>query len=210
LKIYDISLPVSESLPVWPGDPRVMLTLMRSIAAGDPLNMTKITMGAHTGTHVDAPFHFFAQGKTVADLALEACIGPCLVIQCDCERLIEKKDLEQYDLDSRERVLFKTRNSLEWAGGRSGFRENYVALGAGAASYLAKKKIKLAGIDYLSIEEFGSAGNEVHKILLASKIVILEGLNLSSVAPGQYELICLPLKIEGADGSPARAVLREL
>jgi arylformamidase len=208
MKLYDISLPVSDSLPVWPGDPKVSLTRTSSFAAGDALNITRIMMGAHTGTHVDAPSHFLEKGRTVDDLSLEACNGSCMVIESRAENLIGKNELEDCGLEGCERVLFKTRNSRIWDQGAGGFREDYVALSESAALYLADKNIRLVGIDYLSIEGFHAPGNPVHKILLERDIVILEGLNLSSVNPGAYELICLPLRLKGAEGAPARALLR--
>ena len=208
MKLYDISLPVSNDLPVWPGDPRVSMEHVKSIAAGDSSNLTRIIMGAHAGTHVDAPSHFLEQGTTIDALPLENCNGPCLVVESGAERLIEKSELEKFNLDGYVRILFKTRNSRLWSDAAAGFRKDYVALDAGAAAYLAEKKIILVGIDYLSIEEFQSGESGVHKILLEKEIVILEGLNLSGVKPGAYELMCLPLKLKGAEGAPARAVLR--
>ena len=209
MKLYDISLPVSDDLPVWPGDPHVRLQYINTITAGDPYTLSSIMMGAHSGTHVDAPSHFLAHGKTVDALSLEDCNGPCLVIESHADRLIERQELQEYDLDGCARILFKTRNSRIWTEATAGFREDYVALSAGAAAYLAEKKILLVGIDYLTIEEFHAEGNSVHKILLENNIIILEGLNLSSVKAGTYELMCLPLKLVGAEGAPARAVLRE-
>ncbi|OHD70623.1 MAG: hypothetical protein A2W19_03495 [Spirochaetes bacterium RBG_16_49_21] len=209
MKIYDISLPISTSLPVWPGDPRVELERTSSIASGADTNMTRIMMGAHTGTHIDAPYHFLENGKTVDAVSLEACIGPCLVVELESDALIEKKELDGLDLGGCERILFKTKNSETGAHPGAGFREHYAALGMSAAMYLAEKRMILVGMDYLSIEAFIAPGNPVHRILLSNEIVILEGLNLSTVNPGRYELICLPLKIVGADGAPARAVLRE-
>ncbi len=208
MKWYDISLPIGRDLPVWPGDPQVSLALSRSIAAGDPLNLTRITMGAHSGTHVDAPFHFFDKGSAVDALSLDACNGRCLVVESSAEGLIERSELEDRDFAGFERVLFKTRNSTIWSRGAGRFVEDYVALSESAARYMADRHIRLVGIDYLSIEKFDSPGNPVHKILLESEIVILEGLDLSAVRPGPYELVCLPLKLAGADGAPARAVLR--
>jgi arylformamidase len=208
MNIYDISLPVSGDLPVWPGDPPVTLERAGSIKAGASANVTRIELGSHAGTHIDAPHHFFEQGRTADAISLEACIGPCLVLEHGPETPIEREDLDFHDLEGCERILFKTRNSDRWARGTAEFTEDYVSLGMSAAVRLVEKKIVLVGVDYLSIEAFIAPGNPVHSILLENEIVIVEGLNLSAVKPGRYELICLPLKIVGSDGAPARAVLR--
>jgi arylformamidase len=208
MNIYDVSLPVSTDLPVWPGDPPIALERTSSIQAGAVANVTRIVLGSHAGTHVDAPRHFFEKGRTADEIPLEACIGPCLVIEHVPERPIEREDLDSRDFEGCRRILFKTRNSDAWARARAGFTEHYVSLGLSAALSLVERKTVLVGLDYLSIEAFNAPGNPVHSILLENEIVIVEGLDLSAVRPGKYELICLPLKIAGSDGAPARAVLR--
>jgi len=209
MKLYDISLPISKDLPVWPGDPSVSLMMTSSILKGDQCNITRMQMGAHTGTHIDAPYHFLKGAATTDAIPLETFIGPCFVVELDAEGLIEKKDFREYNLNGHSRILIKTRNSELWANNISSFDKNYVALGIDAAQYLVEMNTILVGIDYLSIESFQSDGCPVHKLLLKNNITILEGLNLSGVKAGVYELICMPLKLQGCEGSPARALLRE-
>jgi arylformamidase len=208
MKIYDISLPVSEKLPVWPGDPSISMVRTKSILSGDPCNLTMISMGVHSGTHIDAPYHFVENGRTVDAIVLETCIGPCQVIEVSGS-LIEKEDLLKHNFRGQNRILFKTRNSERWNSNENLFHPDYVALSPEAAEYLVENKVMLIGIDYLSIEAFNATGNHVHDILLKNDVVILEGLNLSEVAEGMYELIALPLKLVGSEGAPARAILRE-
>lgn len=209
MKLYDISLPISNDLPFWPGDPSVSLMMTSSIAKGDQCNITSIQMGAHAGTHVDAPYHFLEEGATIDTIPLETFIGPCFVVEIDAEVLIEKKDLQKYDIGGHLRILIKTRNSELWANNISSFETNFVALGIDAAQYLIDMNTILVGIDYLSIESFQSDGFPVHKLLLKNNITILEGLNLSGVKAGVYELLCMPLRMHGCEGAPARVLLRE-
>lgn len=210
MKLYDISLPISDNLPVWPGDPRVILEMTSSIAGGDQCNITNIQMGVHTGTHIDAPYHFLKDGVSTDAIPIETFIGPCLVVEIDSEVLIEKKDLQRYNMNGYSRILIKTRNSKMWANNIGSFEKNFVALGIDAAQYLVEMKSILVGIDYLSIESFHSEGSTVHKLLLRNNISILEGLNLSGVKAGVYELICMPLKLQNCEGAPARALLRDI
>ncbi len=210
MKLYDITLPISNDLPVWPGDPPVSLTMNTSLAKGDDYNMTTIQICAHTGTHIDAPYHFLRDGATADAIPLETFIGPCVVIEVDSEVCIEKKDFRKDDLKGHSRVLFKTRNSELWAGNCRSFKKDYVSLGTDAAQYLVEMKIVLVGMDYLSIEPFHSAGFSLHKLLLRNNIAILVGLNLSGVKAGVYELLCMPLKLQGCEGAPARVILREM
>lgn len=209
MKLYDISLPISNNLPVWPGDPRVILKMTSSIAGGDQCNITKIQMGVHTGTHIDAPYHFLRDGVATDAIPIETFIGPCLVIEIDSEVIIEKKDLQKYDMNGYSRIIIKTRNSEMWTNNISSFEKNFVALGIDAAQYLVAMGTILVGIDYLSIESFHSEGSPVHKLLLRNNISILEGLNLSGVKAGLYGLICIPLKLQNCEGAPARVLLQE-
>lgn len=209
MKLYDISLPISNDLPVWPGDQSVSLIMTRSILKGDQCNITQIQMGTHAGTHIDAPHHFLEDGATTDTIPIETFIGPCLVVEIDSEVLIGKNDFRRYNLDGHSRILIKTRNSELWADNISSFDRNYVALGIEAAQYLVEMNTILVGIDYLSIESFQSDGSPVHKLLLKNNITVLEGLNLSGVKAGAYELLCLPLKLQGCEGAPARVLLRE-
>lgn len=209
MRLYDVSLPISEDLPVWPGDPAVSLVMTSSILNGDKCNITQLQMGTHVGTHIDAPYHFLKDGATVDAIPIETFIGPCLVVELDSDTLIEKKDFLKCSLNGYSRILFKTKNSEQWAKNITSFNTDYVALGIEAAQYLVEINTLLIGIDYLSIESFQSDDNPVHKLLLKNNITILEGLNLSDVKAGVYELICMPLKLQGNEGAPARVLLRE-
>ncbi|GAB4504513.1 MAG: cyclase family protein [Anaerolineales bacterium] len=207
-RIYDISLPVSSNVPVWPGDPAVRLEQVEAIDQGAAANVTYISASAHTGTHVDAPHHFLNDGRTVEQLPLEVLIGPCYVIQLpDGVEDITARALEGMSLPAGvTRLLFGTRNSRWWARGDMTFHEDFVAITADGAHWLVEHGIRLTGIDYLSIAPYTDA-TPTHEILLRAGVVILEGLDLSTVPRGFYELYCLPLKILGAEGAPARAIL---
>jgi len=191
---------------VYEGDPGVEIAPRLEIARGDTANVSLLSMGSHTGTHVDAPAHFIEGGATVEALPLDSLIGPALVAEVGCERLIGRRDLEPLPLDDQSRLLLKTRNSALWAAGD--FSRDFVALDLEGARYLTERGLRLIGIDYLSIEAFHSPGHPVHRHLLGAGVVILEGLDLGRVAPGVYELVCLPLPVRGIDGAPCRAVLR--
>lgn len=210
MRLIDISVPISAALAVWPGDPPVALERASSIDRGDECNVTMIRMGAHTGTHLDAPLHFLADGPPVDSIPAGTLIGPCRVIELAAHPLIERRDIERHDLGGQSRILFKTGNSLLWDEHPAEFRRDYVSLGLDAARYLVETGVRLVGIDYLSIESFEAPDHPVHRLLLRNNIAILEGINLAAAGPGDYELICLPLKIRGAEGAPARAFLREI
>ena len=211
MKIYDISVLVGEGLPTWPGDPKLTMNLASSIALGNVANVTHLDMGAHTGTHLDAPFHFDKNGSGIDQLPLEALIGPCRVFDLtDVTGNITAAALEKCDWHGVKRALFKTRNSRHWARGDREFDKEFTALAADSAAHLIEHGVELVGIDYLSVEAFGSKTHPVHEILLGMGVVIVESLNLSEVPAGDYELIALPVKLKGADGAPARAVLRTL
>tara|TARA_B100000676_G_C17657607_1_gene619797 strand:+ start:44 stop:700 length:657 start_codon:yes stop_codon:yes gene_type:complete len=207
---HDVSVTISEDLPVWPGDPSVSLKLTSSIARGDTANVTQIKMGAHTGTHIDAPYHFEPNGKTIDQLAINTLIGPCRVIEMlNIEGAIGPSALEKVDLDGATRILFKTKNSEWWGYGEKEFKKNYTYINEQGAEFLIARGVKLVGIDYLSVERYDSPDHATHHLLLRSQIVIIEGLNLNDVSMGDYELIALPLKLKGCDGGPARVILRE-
>ena len=211
MKIYDISVLVWDGLPTWPGDPKLMMDLASSIALGNVANVTHLDMGAHTGTHLDAPFHFDKNGSGIDQLPLETLIGPCRVFDLtDVTGDITAAALEKCDWRGVKRALFKTRNSRHWAQGDQEFDKGFTALGADSAAHLIEHGVELVGIDYLSVEAFGSKAHPVHEILLGMGVVIVESLNLSEVPAGDYELIALPVKLKGADGAPARVVLRTL
>ena len=210
MKLHDVSILISEDIPIWPNDPGISMDLTRSIARGDNANVTRLNMGVHTGTHIDAPFHFEPNKATIDQLSLDVLIGPCRVFEIpEISKAIGPSDLEKLDFDNHIRVLFKTRNSELWKNGERVFKKDFVHMHLEGAKFLIDQSIKLVGIDYLSIENYGSLDHATHHLLLRNNVVILEGLDLSSVSPGDYELIALPLKLKGADGSPARVVLRE-
>lgn len=206
-KIYDISVSLRESMPLWPGDPGYNWTQTKSIEKGEAANLSKMSLGSHTGTHLDAPVHFVKGAKTIDQMPVEALIGKVTVFEVDCMHRITRGDLEKLDIGGVSRALFKTRNSSLWS--RDDFTADFVSFDVSAAEYLAGKGVQLVGIDYLSIGPFED-GVEVHQAFLKNDIMLLESVNLSGVAPGDYELICLPLKVLGSEGAPARAILREL
>ena len=211
MKIYDVSVPISEKTPVYEGDPSVEISLKLSMEDGEIANVSQICIGVHTGTHVDAPNHFIKDAKKVADLDLETLIGKCRVVELGVDVMaIEPKHVE--DLKDVTRVLFKTRNSDFWADFNQGFRKDFTYITPEAAKILVEKGVKLVGIDYLSVEAFDAESPETHITLLEKEVIILEGLDLREVSAGEYELICLPVKIAGGagDGSPSRTVLREI
>jgi len=207
MKIYDISLTISPDLPVWPGDPSVELKQVTFIPKGDSCNISHVAMSVHTGTHVDAPYHFLNDGETVETLPLEALVGPAYVIQIhDAVDRLTAEVLAQAEIPAdAERILFKTRNSAIWGSERT-FQKGFVAIAADGAEWLVKRNLRLIGMDYLSVAPFGDA-TDTHQTLLRRGIVLLEGVDLSEVQPGRYELYCLPLKLSKSDGAPARVVL---
>ena len=210
MKIYDVTVPIRSGVPVYEGDPAVEIKTARAMASGDGANVTSLCMGAHTATHVDAPNHFIEGTRRVHELDLEKLVGPARVVRIeDAVTSIEPEHLG--NLAGVERILFKTRNSAFWNTPETGFRKDFTYLSPAAARVLADAGIKLVGIDYLSVEKFGSDDFATHITLLEREIVIVEGLDLREVPAGDYELICLPLKIisETGDGAPARTVLRE-
>jgi arylformamidase len=204
---YDISLPISPNLPTWPGDPPFKRKYVSEIVQGGNTNTSFLEMCAHMGTHVDAPDHFLGNGKTVENLPLNILCGRAYVLHLPEVEIITANDLENAEIPPRtRRILFKTRNSEFWARGVQTFQTNFVALSEDAADYLVERSVKLVGIDYLSIAPYKQS-RPTHEILLKAGIVILEGLDLSSVTQGRYSLFCLPLKLVGSDGAPARAML---
>ena len=210
MKIYDLTLPLSTDLPIWPGDPNIAISLSSSLARGDDANVTRLELSVHAGTHIDAPFHFVPDGPGIDQLSLETLIGPCrLFDMTGLRKSIDRSDLENLDLSGITRILFKTTNSKYWSADDRVFHTDFIYLSTEGAHFLVEHKIKLVGIDYLSIEKFNNAGHPTHHALLRNHVIILEGLNLSAVPEGDYELIALPLKLKGADGAPTRVVLRE-
>jgi arylformamidase len=211
MTIYDVTVAISETVPVYSGDPPVTIESVKAMALGEAANVSKLCLGAHTGTHVDAPNHFIDGTRRVEDLDLEKLIGRCRVVEIDNSVTAIEPSHFAID-DGLERVLFKTRNSAFWNEQEKGFRTDFTFITPKSAQVLADSGVKLVGIDYLSVEEFGSPDHPTHKILLEKEVVILEGLDLRAVPAGDYELICLPLKFIGGtgDGAPARTILRSL
>jgi arylformamidase len=214
MRIYDITVAISEGrTPTYPGDPGIEIKQWSALAAGDAANVTLLNFGAHTATHIDAPSHFIAGAQKIDALPLDAMMGRARVLEIPQEvRVIDATELSRHNLEGAARVLFKTRNSEFWADEKSNFREDFTYIEACAARQLAEGGVRLVGVDYLSVEKFKSESFETHLMLLSQNIVILEGLDLRAVPAGDYELICLPLKIASGtgDGAPARAVLRTL
>jgi arylformamidase len=206
MKIYDVSVPISPEMPVYSGDPRVVMEIRQSIANGDPCNLTYYGFGSHTGTHIDAPYHFVQEGMKVNDIPINLLIGRTRVVEFTAAR-IDAELLKEVDLGEHVRVIFKTRNSYLWSS--NNFVEDYVYVTPDAAEVLVESGIKLVGIDYLSIEQFHSKDFKTHHTLLGNGVIIIEGLNLAEVEPGDYELICLPIKVKEGDGAPARVILRK-
>jgi len=205
-RIYDISVPIRSGGLVYPGNPDIEITLQQAVAKGAGANVSLIRFGSHTGTHADAARHFFDDGQPVDKIPLERLIGPALLVSfADEVRAIGAAELEAHDLKGHKRILLRTRNSALLS--QRDFARDYTYLAPDGAQYLVDKGVEVVGIDYLSIEQFHSGHHKTHRTLLAKSVVILEGLDLSAPAPGEYQLICLPLRIEGCDGAPARAVL---
>ncbi|MFI5005780.1 MAG: cyclase family protein [Solirubrobacterales bacterium] len=205
-KTYDVTVPLSAEVPTYPGDPPFELRHVRRMADGDAYNATSISLGAHLGTHVDAPSHFLEGGATVDALPLEILMGKARVVEVLVRERIDRSDLEALDLRDDLRVLLKTRMSGQMH--KPQVQEDYVYLTVDAADYLAQAGIKLVGIDYLSVDRFGTADHPSHHALLEAGVVIVEGLDLSEVEPGEYDMTCLPLRIVGGEGAPARVILR--
>ena len=208
MKIYDISLPISPELPVWPGDPQVVLEKVSSMDAGAHDNVSRLACGVHVGTHVDAPHHFLNDHRTVESLSLDILVGPACVVQIPEDvAVIDAQVLDHTAiLPGTERLLLKTRNSNHWKRGENGFDTGFVGVSADGAEWLVQHDLKLVGIDYLSVAPYHQS-IPTHRALLTAGIVIIEGLDLSAVAPGIYNLYCLPLKLVGSDGAPARTIL---
>jgi len=206
--VFDITLPITPELPLWPGTPGLEVTQVAQLEV-DGYSETRICIGSHVGTHVDAPSHFLDSETTVDKLPLQILIGETLVVDLRGELSITAEILERLALPSGlERLLLKTDNSKLWVAGNRDFYKDYVALTLDGAEWLVDRGIRLVGIDYLSIQRFNDS-NKTHSILLAANIIIIEGLNLTRVPVGFYELICLPLPIAGAEGAPARVLLRQ-
>jgi len=209
MESIDISMTIHEGMVMWPGDFPVSIEKTQEIAAGGPYNLSRIQMSLHAGTHMDAPVHFIAGGPGITDLPLDATVGPARVIEIHDPESIKRPELEAHAIKRGERILFKTINSERlWP--IESFSEDFVHVSADAARYLAELCPRCVGVDYLSVGGFIEDAEATHRALLEAGVWIIEGLDLSRVTPGNYELICLPLKVERGDGAPARAILKPL
>ena len=207
MPFLDISIPLRDGLVHWPGDPAPHIQRIRDMARSEVCNLTTLSMSAHTGTHMDAPLHFIKDGKSIDQMPLTATVGPARVIEIKDPESIRVPELKPHRLKPGERLLFKTRNSRRsWKSDK--FDEDFVYISKEAAQYLVERKIQTVGVDYLSVGGFKRDGVETHQTLLGAGIWVIECLNLAKVKPGRYDLICLPLKVLGAEGAPARAILR--
>ena len=205
--MIDISMPLRNGMVHWPGDPEVDIGLLASIEKGNVCNVTRLAMSAHTGTHMDAPRHFLEHGIAMEQMPLDATVGPCRVVAIKDPQAIRRVELEPLDPQPGERLLFKTINSGRCHQSEE-FFDDFVYLANEGARFLAERKVRTVGVDYISIGGFHHDLVRTHLTILGAGIWVIEGLNLAQVEPGAYELICLPLLIPGADGAPARALLR--
>ena len=209
MKIYDITVTINSETPIYKGDPGVEIASFKAIERGDSANVSQVSFGVHTATHIDAPNHFINGAKRVHEIDTAKLVGPCRIIAVP-DDVIAIEPEHVGDISGVERIIFKTQNSKFWSEPERGFRTDFSYITPATARLLADSGVVLVGIDYLSIEKSGSPGHPVHIALLEKEIVILEGVDLREVSPGDYELICAPLKYDGAtgDGSPARTFLR--
>ena len=205
MRFIDISVPLDPSLPTYPGNTPLTLEAVKRLARGDSSNVSTLRVSVHCGTHVDAPRHFFDDGPGVEALPLDLLCGRARVIEVT-SRTVVPEDLTKLDLSEDVRLLIKTHNSRLW--GDATFHTDYVGVSESAARHLVDHGVKVVGVDYLSVEPFKTPGAPSHHILLGAGTIVIEGLNLRDVDPGVYEMFCLPLRLVGADGAPARVVLR--
>jgi arylformamidase len=206
MKLIDVSVPLDASLASYPNNLPFSLEAVKRLARGDSSNVSALHMSAHSGTHVDAPRHFFDDRGGTETLPLDMLVGRARVIELPTRTGITAEDLAPVDLSDDVRVLIKTQNSRLW--GDPEFHKDYIGVTQSAATYLVDRGIKVVGVDYLSVEVFKAPGAPAHHVLLGAGTIVIEGLNLRDVEPGVYEMLCLPLKVVGSDGAPARVVLR--
>jgi arylformamidase len=203
----DLSVPVRNGMVHWPGDPEFHIDRVRDYANGDNLVLSHIDLGVHTGTHMDAPLHFVPGGATIDQIPLDATVGLARVIEISDPESVKPAELVAANIQPGERILLKTANSNgRW--NTPEFQKDFVYISREAAAYLASIPIRAVGVDYLSVGGFYKDGPETHRALLGAGIWVMEGLNLAALNAGSYELVCLPLKLMGAEGAPARAIAR--
>jgi arylformamidase len=206
-KWIDVSVTIKSGMAHWPDNPEVKVERMKDMDCGDVCNVSVLSLGSHTGTHMDSPLHFINGAKSLDKMPLDATIGPARLIEIKDKESIKPAEIANCKFKAGERILFKTINSRKsWK--MDQFDEDFVYISKEAAAILAKAKIRTVGVDYLSVGGYRKDGIETHRALLGAGIWVIEGLNLAKVKPGRYELCCLPLKVLNSDGAPARALLR--
>lgn len=205
----DITVGLHSGMVHWPDNPPIEVDFVMQISKGDACNVSRLSMGVHSATHMDAPLHFIENGISIDQMPLSATMGNARVIEITDTESIKVAELEPHNIQPGERILFKTINSTRYWSSDT-FVKNFVYISREAAQYLADKRLQMVGVDYLSVGGFYKDGPETHHALLGAGIWIIEGLNLAPVSPGHYELICLPIKLLGHEGAPARAILRPL
>ncbi len=209
MPIYDLSVGISPRLPVWPGNPGIEIVRVQNMDNGDHANVSRLSLGAHTGTHVDAPVHFINGAAGVDTLPLEVLVGPAWLVHLPDVTVVTAADLEAAQVPAgTQRLLIKTRNSTYWANGDTEFHPEFAGVAEDAAHWLVAHHVALVGVDYLSVAPW-KQGTPTHRALLEAGVVIVEGLNLSAIEPGSHHFTCLPLKLVGSDGAPARAIITE-
>ena len=207
--LIDISVPLDSALPTWPGSVSMKVEKLSCFENGNNVNVTKLTCDVHTGTHIETSLHFIPGGSSVTQIPLDTLIGDAYVAYLPMLDVITPSDMEEINIpEGVDKLLLRTKNSELWNDGKGVFMDDYSALSPEAAQWVVERNIKLLGVDYLSVDLYKESTFKNHLTLLKGGVVILEGLNLSSVMPGIYELMCLPIKLVGAEGAPARAVLR--
>ena len=209
MRIHDLSVGISPKLPIWPGNPGIEISRVQDMNKGDHANVSRLSLGVHTGTHVDAPVHFINGAAGVDTLDLNVLVGPALVIYLPDVPAVTAPDLEAAHIPAgTERLLIKTHNSTYWAKGDTDFHAEFVGVAEDAAHWLVAHHVALVGVDYLSVAPW-KQGTPTHRALLEAGVVIVEGLNLSAIEPGLRAFTCLPMKLVGSDGAPARALITE-
>ena len=206
MKLIDVTVPIDSNLATYPGNTPFSLEGIKRLARGDSSNVSTLHLSAHAGTHVDAPRHFFDEGGGVESLPLEMLCGRTRVVELTTRKAVTAEDLAGFDLREDVRLLLKTANSRLW--GTPDFHQDFIGVSEGAARFLVDRGVKVVGVDYLSVEPYKTPGAPAHHVLLGAGTIVIEGLNLRDVEPGAYEMYCLPLALVGADGAPARVILR--
>jgi arylformamidase len=203
----DVSVPIHNAMHGWPGNPPTFITMHLGTAKGDVCNVSAINFNSHTGTHMDAPLHFLHGAKSMDDLPWDAVIGPARVVEIKDRTAIKPAELRKLKPRKGERLLFKTRNSaVSWK--KREFDKDFIYIAKEGAKYLVDCGVQTVGVDYLSVGGFYKDGIETHHVLLRPEVWIIEGLDLSKVRPGDYDLLCLPIKFQKGDGAPARCLIR--